>query len=234
MTAEPLRRPILRISSEGVESCIDTLAGQTECRIVVDGTPVLSETCSAGGAGALGLGFLLLEGLVRAGTRAPSPVVSGDCAEFTLGGAGPRAEQPERIRSGTVSSPGEILALMKEASGLAETHSSTGATHFAAVALDGRIRCHFEDISRSAAMRKAVGEAWALDLPLGAATLLLSSRVPLAFVTGAARAGIPILAAVSAPTAEAVDEAGRLDICLCGFVRGDRMNVYSSRWRLGR
>jgi FdhD protein len=234
MPAETLRRGILRISPGGVASCDDILASQSACRIIVDGRLAWSGTCSPGDAEALGLGFLLLEGLACAETPAPAPAASDGCVEFNLGGMRRTPAEPGRIRSGAVSTPREIMALMHQASERAAVHVSTGATHFAAVALEDRIVSHFEDVSRSAAMKKAVGEAWRLGSPLDGSILLLSSRVPRAFVVEAGRAGIPMLAAVSAPTAEAVDEAGRLDICLCGFVRGDRMNVYSSRWRLGR
>ena len=63
--------------------------------------------------------------------------------------------------------------------------------------------------------------------------IILSSRVPSAFVRKIARVGIPIIAAISAPTVQAVNEADRLGVCLCGFVRGNRMNVYANKWRLG-
>ena len=48
-----------------------------------------------------------------------------------------------------------------------------------------------------------------------------------------ARCGVPIVAAVSAPTIDAVRLAEELNVCLCGFVRGERMNVYANGWRLG-
>ena len=67
---------------------------------------------------------------------------------------------------------------------------------------------------------------------MGRAISVLSSRVRADFVRKAARVGIPVIAAVSAPTVEAVDLAEQLGICLCGFVRGSRMNVYANRWRL--
>ncbi|NLP05014.1 hypothetical protein GX411_03550 [Candidatus Fermentibacteria bacterium] len=233
MSVETLQRSILGITPRGVEARIDTLAGQSSCRVVVNGDTLAEETCSPGDEAALGLGLLLLEGAAAPGSPAPEADVSESCVGFRLEGRRPSAIEPGRVESGFRSDPAAVFDLMRKAAELAVTHASTGATHFAALGESGLIRCHFEDISRTAALAKALGEAWSKGFPGCSSTLLLSSRVPACFVIGAARAGIPIMAAVSAPTAQAADEAERLNICLCGFVRGERMNVYSHPWRLG-
>jgi FdhD protein len=97
---------------------------------------------------------------------------------------------------------------------------------------DGR-RAAAEDISRTCALEKALGAALLAGADLRSSILFLTSRIPRSFVRKAARVGIPIVAAVSAPTFEAVEEAERLGICLCGFVRGDRFNAYSRPSRVG-
>jgi FdhD protein len=102
-----------------------------------------------------------------------------------------------------------------------------------AIGAENRIHTLAEDISRTCALEKALGEALFDGIEFGRCFIGLSSRVPRGFVRKIARAGIPIIAAVSAPTYEAVQEAETLGLCLCGFIRRGRLNVYSNAWRVG-
>jgi len=90
-----------------------------------------------------------------------------------------------------------------------------------------------EDISRTCALEKAIGEALLRGVDFEQSFAFLSSRVPSRMITKLARCGVPIVAAVSAPTMDAVRLAERLNICLCGFVRDERLNVYAHGWRIG-
>jgi FdhD protein len=64
-------------------------------------------------------------------------------------------------------------------------------------------------------------------LPLDGGLLLVSGRASFELVQKAAMAGVPILAAVSAPSSLAVSAAERLGMTLVGFLRGDSFNVYA-------
>jgi len=74
--------------------------------------------------------------------------------------------------------------------------------------------------------------ALAGELPLRDRVLLVSGRVSFEIVQKAAVAGIPIVAAISAPTDLAVDAARRLSMTLVGFLRGDGFNVYTGEERV--
>ena len=90
-----------------------------------------------------------------------------------------------------------------------------------------------EDIGRHNAVDKIVG--WAAlkhDLPLSSAVMVVSGRVSFEIVQKCAVAGIPILAAVSAPSSLAVTTARAVGMTLAAFVREDGANLYSSPERV--
>jgi FdhD protein len=102
----------------------------------------------------------------------------------------------------------------------------TGGCHAAAAFdLDGRMLCLHEDVGRHNAVDKVAGDV-ALRGLADARVLVVSGRVSFEIVLKAYRAGLPFLAAVSAPSSLAVDVGERLGVAVLGFCRGDRATVY--------
>jgi FdhD protein len=112
--------------------------------------------------------------------------------------------------------------------------ASTGGLHAAGLfTADGTLAVLREDVGRHNAVDKVIG--WALRagrLPLSGHILMVSGRASFELVQKAAVAGLPVLAAVSAPSSLAADLAEETGLTLVGFLRGTSMNAYTGLHRL--
>ena len=115
------------------------------------------------------------------------------------------------------------------------TFATTGGLHAAGLfRADGELVVAREDVGRHNAVDKVIG--WALRerrLPLAGHVLMVSGRASFELTQKASMAGIPMLAAVSAPSTLAIDLAAEVRMTLVGFLRGQTMNVYTGVDRVG-
>ena len=157
----------------------------------------------------------------------------GVCGKASIDSIRVRARYDVAADTGHVS-PEVLTMLPGRLRDAQRVFASTGGLHAAgAFSADGTLLALREDVGRHNAVDKVVG--WALRedrLPLAGCILLVSGRASFELVQKAYVAGLPVLAAVSAPSSLAAELAEEAGMTLVGFLRGGSMNVYTCAGRI--
>jgi FdhD protein len=175
---------------------------------------------------------------LRPGARAPE----GDrlfYASSSCGVCGKNAISALRVRAPVVSSTLQVsaatLVTLPDALRAAQPlFARTGGVHASGLfGADGTLEAAREDVGRHNALDKLIGWALAHDrLPLEDRLLVVSGRVSYEIVQKAIAAGLPLIAAVGAPSTLAIELAEQFAVTLVGFVRDGGMNVYTHAERV--
>ncbi|PGH41840.1 sulfurtransferase FdhD [Micromonospora sp. WMMA1996] len=139
------------------------------------------------------------------------------------------------VREDPLAVGAELLAALPDRLRAAQrAFDRTGGLHAAGLfTADGELVVLREDVGRHNAVDKVIGWAVREDLlPLAGHVLLVSGRASFELTQKAWMAGVPLLAAVSAPSTLAVELAEEAGMTLVGFLRGPTMNVYAGAQRV--
>jgi FdhD protein len=234
----------------------DVVAVEEPLEIRIGGLPVAVTMRTPGHDEELALGFALAEGLQPADAQLPEDLAantvevdapgfdparlqrsfytSSSCGVCGKGALEAVAVEAPRVESGLSVAASLLLALPERLRDAQAAFAATGGLHATGLFDDaGALLCLREDVGRHNAMDKVIGWAYReRRLPLSTSILCVSGRLSFELVQKAAVAGCPLLVAVGAPSSLAIELARDRGVTLCGFVRGDRMNVYTEQWRV--
>lgn len=225
----------------------DLVAEEKRLSVSINGAEVLSLYCTPLMVRELVVGLLMTEGVAEGICADTMSVVHGEegitvdvaaegkvrtggasVTSGCVGGLTFRKKHTDAARKDRFRIPPaalqELFGKFQKLSGL---YNSTGCVHSAALSDGEDILCFAEDIGRHNAVDKVLGRAVLEGLDFGGKLMMASGRLSSEIVSKCARWGVPVVASRAAPTALALRIAGECGITVVGFVRGERMNVYT-------
>jgi FdhD protein len=169
-----------------------------------------------------------LDASAFAGRGLLSSAACGVCGRVAIADLELRAKE---VTADTAIDRAVLATLPDVLRGAQSVFATTGGLHAAGLfKSDGQLVAAREDVGRHNAVDKLVG--WALEAGVTPEVLVLSGRLGYELVQKAVMFGVPIVAAVSAPSSLAIELAERFNVGLVGFVRGARANIYAHGWRI--
>lgn len=221
--------------------------------IFLDGTELVTILCTPTKLNCLVLGFLYSEGIISGMSDVASMRV---CEEDSLadvklskpgytpparrtlasgcGGGVSFATEMQKLESKLTVKPEEMLSLMKQLNEKAELYRFSGGVHTSALCDNSSVLVVAEDIGRHNTLDKIAGECLLIKLPTADKLLLTTGRISSEMLSKAVRMRAPIIVSRSSPTDRSISLAEKLGITLIGYVRGNRLSVYSHEERLQR
>ncbi len=128
--------------------------------------------------------------------------------------------------------PCEIFSLCDEVEKISPLFQTTGGSHSAAICTNEKVVYSFEDVGRHNAADKVLGRCLLDNITMSDKIMIFSGRIASEILIKVAKMGIPLIAARSSPTELAVNLAKEFGITIVGFVRTDRLTVYSHEYRI--
>ncbi len=221
--------------------------------IYVNGLELATVMCTPHQQRALALGFLANEGLIAGmdEVRVLHLCAAGTCVDVWLSHALQRpsrliitsgcgggltfddlSKQIEPLNSATQVSPAQIHNLMRQLQGSAELYRQVRGIHSSALTDGERLLLVAEDVGRHNTLDKLRGLALMQDVGTRDTILLSSGRVSSEMLNKAGSMGVPIVVSRTSPTSLSITLARAWGITLIGYVRQNRMNVYTGKDRL--
>ena len=247
---------IQRITRRHKESIEDVVIKERLLNIVLNKRHVITLNCSPLDLDYLAIGFLTSreliknrheikyitvdenKGLVEVETRlninAPCLSLETENPSYSdISHQAVKKANPERIASKFHIPAAKIFSLVKEFEASSRIFLNTGGVHSAALCDSDHIMVFSEDIGRHNAIDKVFGRCILEDISTDERILITSCRVSSQIILKAIRQNISVFVTRSARTDMGIRWAEDSGITLAGFVRNERMNVYTHGWRIG-
>lgn len=251
--------PIQRLTKEGKEDTEDTVIKELALTIILNNQELITLLCSPKNLKYLAIGFLFSEGIlknkdeikkiivddqrgvVRVETEEDKEVakellfkriITSGCGRGAFFYHVADALGQVKVESQITISALEVFCLMKEFQHRSQIYRATGGVHSAALCDTKNILVFNEDIGRHNAIDKIFGECILRGIPTDDHIIITSGRISSEILLKVSKRNIPILISKSAPTNLGVKLANDLGVTLVGFVRGQRMNIYTNGWRI--
>lgn len=259
MDEEVKRFPVLLITGEGRKSKEEVVAREFPLTIILNDLELVTLLCTPKNLDYLAVGFLFAEGFVNSKDEIKSitvddhrgvvrmatqegkelahellfkRLITSACGRGAAFYSAADARHPTKVESRIVISPQEVFTLVKEFSEHSEIFKATGGVHSAALCDTKNILVFNDDLGRHNAIDKVFGECILKGIPTEDRLIITSGRTPSEMILKVAKGRIPILISPSAPTDLGIRLATDLGITIIGFVRGEKMNVYTNDWRV--
>lgn len=247
------KKTILKISGDSARETDDVIAVEKRLRISINGREIVSLYCTPVMIRELVVGMVMTEGIIKgewcvdrmtieygedvlAGIQAAEADVSEGRKIITSGCVGgvtfERKAESEKIKDDLRIDAEALLEIFREFHNRSELYHLTGCIHSAALSDGKNIIAFAEDIGRHNAIDKVIGYALLEELGFSGKIMLASGRLSSEMASKCSRWGIPIIASRTAPTDRAVEIAEKRGMTLVGFVRSNRLNVYTHPQRI--
>jgi FdhD protein len=255
------KKTILRIIDGKAIEVEDSVVAEHSLTIYLNSQQVVNLLCSPVKLDYMAIGFLLNEGYistkedilkteVKSSERSSKAYITtipqrgtldNDKWLITITSSGgkymPSGTSREDTVKGKIESaikikPAEITALVEQFHRHSPVFVATGGVHSVALCDNENILVFSDDIGRHNAMDRTFGECLMKDIKTTDRIVITSGRVSSEIMNKVARRNVPVLLSVSAPTDVAVELADSLGITLVGFVRGNKMNIYTHSRRV--
>lgn len=246
---------LTRIKGNKREEISDLVAREITFTILLNKKKLVNLNCSPEKYKYLGLGFLHTSGILQKkediisldinekqglmNIKIKGASLSSECiinSNLWIGSYKQSEEKkktPLSVDTSLKISSNLVYSLISEMQGRANFFKLTGGVHSCALAdINGSIILFSEDISRYNTIDKILGEALVNDITTKNKIILTSCRITLGILKKIIIGKLPIVISRAAPTDLAIKLAKKVGITLVGFVRGERMNIYTHPERI--
>ncbi len=245
-----IKRKIIKKQGTSSEELEDYVAIEKKLKVSVKGKDVISLYCTPSMIKELVIGLFLTEGIlpnkispeemrieygeeIKVDIPAEDVLTEEMAISRCLGGVTLNKKREfEKVKHNFSITFEALKTIFNEFQEKSESFRLTGCFHSAALSDGERILVFAEDIGRHNAVDKVLGYSILEEIPFTEKLMLVSCRVSSEIVSKCLRWGIPIIASRGAPTDLAIELAETSGVTLVGFVRGDRLNVYTNTQRI--